>query len=85
MSTFKRTLVLGLLLLANACSVGTVTASSRMAGMGGGVMGPGPQVQANSPGYVEHDTAGPARAERSETGGRELRSFSIESDCWRCR
>lgn len=85
MSTLESTLVLGLLLLANACSVGTVTASSRLAGGGGGGAGLGPIREANSPPNVEAPAFDRSASDRSAHVARENPAYRIESDCWRCR
>jgi hypothetical protein len=85
MSTFKTTLVLGLLLLANACSVGTVTASSRMAGGGGsGFGGLGPNPEANSSAKVEAREVERVNVDRAVHATREPRSLR-EADCRQCR
>ena len=86
MSTFKTTLVLGLLLLSNACTVGTVTGSTRVAGAGGGAGGGlGPIVEANSPPPRENPMFDRIANDRGHTGPRENVSFNLDSDCKRCR
>jgi hypothetical protein len=85
MSTFTKTLALGLFLLANACSIGTVTGSSRIAGGGGAGAGLGPIREANSPPNVEAPAYDRVNVDRSVHVTRENPSFNVESDCWRCR
>lgn len=85
MRTFKTSLLLALLLLASGCSVGTVTASSRLAGGGSGGAGLGSIREANSPPNVEAPAFERANADRSAHVARETPTFRVESDCWRCR
>ena len=85
MSTFTKTFALGLFLLVNACSVGTVTASSRHAGgasMGGGLGG---IAEANSPRNVDAHVIDRPNTDRSVHVVRDNPNFRIESDCRMCR
>jgi hypothetical protein len=85
MSTLKSTLLLGLLLLANACSVGTVTASSGLSnGLGSGTS-LGPIHDANSPANVEAAAFEHTNVDGHVHGPRESAMFRIESGCKRCR
>lgn len=85
MSTFKTTLVLGLLLLTNACGASTITASSRIEGGAGAGAGLGPIVEARTPPNVEQPMFDRQVADRNTTPPRDNVNFRIESDCWRCR
>lgn len=84
MSTFTKTFALGLFLLVNACSVGTVTGSSRMAG-GAAPTGLGPIGEANSPRNIEAKVVDHTNIDRTAHVTHENRNFLVESDCWRCR
>lgn len=77
--------VLGALLALNACSVGTVTASSRIAGGGGGGMGLGSGPEANSPRNVETAHVEAPTIDHGASGGREPAQFRLDKDCWACR
>ena len=84
MSTFSKTLALGLFLLVNACGASTITSSSRIEGGNGGGASLGPIVEARTPpnreqpmfDRIQQDNRAPVR---------DNPSFRIESDCWRCR
>lgn len=84
MSTFSKTLVLGLFLLANACGASTITASSRLEGGTSAGASLGPIVEARTPPNVEQPMFDRQTNDRA-TGVRENPNFRIESDCWRCR
>ena len=84
MSKLTTALALGLFLALNACTVGEVTASSRIQGGNGGTS-LGPIREANSPGNVERPLADRPVMQRDEGRVRENPGFRIESDCWRCR
>jgi len=84
MSTFTKTLALGLFLVLNACGASTITASSRIEGGAGFGAGLGPIVEAKTPPNVEQPMFD--RVQNDE--GRAYRdnpNFRIESDCWKCR
>lgn len=84
MSTFSKTLALGLFLLVNACGASTMTSSSRIEGGNPGAASLGPIVEARTPpnreqpmfDRIENDNRAPVR---------DNPSFRLESDCWRCR
>lgn len=81
-------LLLGALLALNACSVGTITASSRVAGGGGGGgggMGIGSGPQPSSPANVETARIEAPVREHGTSGGREPLQFRLDKDCWACR
>jgi hypothetical protein len=85
MSTLKTTLLVGLLLLTNACSVGTVTASSRMAGGGGGGGGLGGNPQSNSASpVVQKDFDRHVHVADRAAGPRDSAGFRLDADCKRC-
>jgi hypothetical protein len=85
MSTFSKTLALGLFLLVNACGASTITASSRIEGGAGAGAGLGPIVEARTPPNAEAPMFDRQVADRSSTIPRDTPTFRIESDCWRCR
>jgi hypothetical protein len=84
MSTFSKTLALGLFLMVNACGASTITSSSRIEGGNPGGAPLGAIVEARTPpnrenpmfDRVQNDTRAPVR---------DNPSFRLESDCWRCR
>ncbi len=81
-------LFLGGLLALNACSVGTVTASSRFAGGGGGGgggMGSPGGFESSSPRSAETAQVDLPVADHARGAGREPVAFRIEKDCWSCR
>lgn len=82
-------LFLGSLLVLNACSVGTVTASSRFAGGGGGGggggMGSHGGFESSAPRDVETAHVDLPVADHARGAGREPVVFRIEKDCWSCR
>lgn len=84
MSTFSKTLALGLFLVLNACGASTITSSSRIEGGNGGGASLGPIVEARTPPNVEQPMFDRIHNEQ-RTPVRENPSFRIESDCWRCR
>lgn len=87
LSRLVSVLALGGLLATSACSVGTVTASSRIVGGGGGggagIGGGG--AEPSSPRNVETARVEPPVREHGTSGGREPLTFRIEKDCWACR
>ena len=85
MFSLSKTFALGLFLLVNACGATTVTASSRIEGGNPSGSNLGPIVEANTPPNVEAPMFDRQDANRDSNVPRDNPSFSLESDCWRCR
>lgn len=84
MSTFSKSLVLGLCLLANACDATSAATSGRFEGGHGPAGAFNRGVEARTPPNVEARTFD-HQVDRDMGGRRENPTFRIESDCRRCR